>query len=586
MQNRFVTDALAAKLMQTLASDLGYSNLGRGLERDYYPIDPFELKKVLQVDGFLKKYIFQEDALTPEAVHEDSLNKFLANQHRITNHCTVYDKFLLTVMGYARGWIDNVLLDYDQDEHLDLCYFPRRASVGTPLQKATLCERWQRGLTGSYQHVDWFNKVYIPWLGHSAPRKRNGVLKHTPRIVDKLAATFVPKTWKSLRMIVPNTSIGGLYTNGLGRVIENRLRRCGYDISKLPDIHKSLARSSSKKRHLCTIDQSLASDNITRALVENLVPLRWFKRLDFGRIDRLELPGARIIKTNTFSMMGTGFTFPLQTLIFLGLLHGIYDTVFNRSRNAPRREISVFGDDIICPVEMKDFVIRVFADLGLQINVDKSFYTGAFKESCGGDYYHGLDVRPAFLPDGGRLTYSQKAAYLFKTFNALTKRWNLNDIPRTVSLLLQTMDKKFIVPLEFGDDAGLKLTLEEADQLGLKTPKRSIHGIFTFPYLSSRGLNKEVTYHEPYYWRHLHASAREHYHQSDTLDRVNFLTGVSRTGIETFQSELEARLHGRQKTKATVKGKTYIPIPGSIVCYVTAHGRTHNWGVREVASYI
>jgi len=54
--------------------------------------------------------------------------------------------------------------------------------------------------------------------------------------------------------------------------------------------------------------------------------------------------------------------------------------------------VRVFGDDIIVP---RDYVLSVVDELsafGHKVNVDKSFWTGRFRESCGKEYFDGHDV--------------------------------------------------------------------------------------------------------------------------------------------------------------------------------------------------
>jgi len=56
--------------------------------------------------------------------------------------------------------------------------------------------------------------------------------------------------------------------------------------------------------------------------------------------------------------------------------------------------VRVYGDDIIVPVDTLVHVIRYLEAFGLKVNTDKTFGTGKFRESCGGDYYDGVDVTP------------------------------------------------------------------------------------------------------------------------------------------------------------------------------------------------
>jgi hypothetical protein len=54
--------------------------------------------------------------------------------------------------------------------------------------------------------------------------------------------------------------------------------------------------------------------------------------------------------------------------------------------------VRVYGDDIIVPVGNVRSVIDSLEKLGFLVGLDKSFWNGRFRESCGGDYYAGEDV--------------------------------------------------------------------------------------------------------------------------------------------------------------------------------------------------
>jgi hypothetical protein len=57
----------------------------------------------------------------------------------------------------------------------------------------------------------------------------------------------------------------------------------------------------------------------------------------------------------------------------------------------------VYGDDIIVPAASYELLTRVLKQLGFEVNLDKSFATGPFRESCGADYFLGSQVRPLFM---------------------------------------------------------------------------------------------------------------------------------------------------------------------------------------------
>jgi hypothetical protein len=91
-----------------------------------------------------------------------------------------------------------------------------------------------------------------------------------------------------------------------------------------------------------------------------------------------------------FSSMGNGFTFELETLIFAALAAAVSDLTLGEN-------LFVYGDDIIVPTHASSNVLAVLRTFGFTPNTKKTFTSGSFRESCGGDYFLGYDVRSVFL---------------------------------------------------------------------------------------------------------------------------------------------------------------------------------------------
>jgi len=385
--------------------------------------------------------------------------------------------------------------------------FGKKSSVGVPMRKACEAERYEAPITGSHDHILWFDKLYSSFNKPAYNYAVNtAVNRKVPlyREIGMLEAVLVNKTWKSKRLIMPNTTLGTLYSSGLGRVIEDRLRVAGYDIKNLQVRHGQLAQLGSLTGSLVTADQSLASDNITVQLVDRIFPRSWASALKLGRIAEIEFYGHRF-QTETFSTMGIGFTFPLQTLVFLSLLLAIRDHI-GLDRSAV---VSVFGDDLIYDKRMHELVIRTFPKLGLVINEDKTFAEGNFRESCGYDYYHGVDVRPFHLArSDGDVSCSKKRfeAYLYKAFNGIKRRWNYAEVPATLDYVIGEIRKlrngrdPYLVPPDYPDTSGLKLTLQEIEEFGFKRPNRNRNMSFNFPYLAFQAKMRQEDRHAPYYF--------------------------------------------------------------------------------------
>jgi len=95
--------------------------------------------------------------------------------------------------------------------------------------------------------------------------------------------------------------------------------------------------------------------------------------------------------------MGSGYTFPCMALV----IHLAICTHVSKSLRIPyqhvMRNVYVYGDDIVVPVEWVDLAFKALTFVGLEVNKNKSYWRGPFRESCGGDYLHGNDVTPVRL---------------------------------------------------------------------------------------------------------------------------------------------------------------------------------------------
>lgn len=95
-----------------------------------------------------------------------------------------------------------------------------------------------------------------------------------------------------------------------------------------------------------------------------------------------------------FAPMGNALTFPVEELVFGSECQVIQEEMTGVT---DRPLWSVYGDDIIVPVEWYDTLVEYLSALGFIVNKDKSFSTGFFRESCGKEYFHGKDVSPLYF---------------------------------------------------------------------------------------------------------------------------------------------------------------------------------------------
>lgn len=226
-----------------------------------------------------------------------------------------------------------------------------------------------------------------------------------PVVVRPARLGFVPKTSKTDRTICVEPSLNALGQKGVGSYMKKRLGLFGVNLRD-QRINQNRALEGSISGRLATVDLSSASDTVSYALVMSLLPPEWFALLDRFRSESVEYENVTI-DLEKFSSMGNAYTFELESLIFFALSLSVCDflelcggPIFDKSRLLTRDfDVSVYGDDIILPVDAYPLLKRVLDWCGFEVNTKKSFSLGNFRESCGQDWFFGYDVRPWYLRD-------------------------------------------------------------------------------------------------------------------------------------------------------------------------------------------
>lgn len=273
-------------------------------------------------------------------------------------------------------------------------------------------------------------------------------------IIRSNKVTFVPKTSLIDRAISIEPHFNMFYQLGVGALLRRRLRSFGVDLNSQSDRNRILA-SRAHILGLATIDLSSASDTISRNLVKMLLPDDWFHLLDIGRVEYSTIRGEEI-KLQKFSGMGNGYTFELETILFLAL-----------ARASGDKKSVAFGDDIIIRSECAPRLISVFGYLGFQTNTKKTFLAGNFFESCGTDWLKGLNVRPFYLKGNYHDSTSAVISIANKIRIYSYRRNNYTSCDRRFLrpwIFCINRDRKAIktsIPLGYGDN-GLIRNFDEA----------------------------------------------------------------------------------------------------------------------------
>jgi hypothetical protein len=363
-----------------------------------------------QFVALVKKYPFTEEeslGFTPEST---AWKKFLAAEHsckRINQRFRAMRKVgyrYTHLLGEMRTYIRSVLGDSpDLNSIYDLCDFGPGASVGvsgnlTNMGRKILSASWSVSPTAlSYaMPALWRHEQFRCLILGKEPvcldydlfRSR---VSARIKFVTHNKISFVPKSYKTKRSIATEPLLNGYLQKGIDQFIRRNLLRRGIDLSD-QSVNSEMARVGSLGgfNPYVTLDLSSASDSLATGLVKDLLPSDWFDLLDRTRSHRYKYRGTSQ-RYHKFVSMGNGFCFPLQTLIFAAVCHAT--SVINGSPS----DFKVYGDDIVVRQSDALMVLEFLKFIGFRSNPDKTYIHGPFRESCGTDWYSGLDVRPAYL---------------------------------------------------------------------------------------------------------------------------------------------------------------------------------------------
>lgn len=474
--SEFSTDDVAVSVFNNLLSDFRsvHNNfapqatlLKRGKRETYRDLGLPDYRSTLvprfkayyQLDSLFKKYRFQDELMTEAELEKATYEKYNAFQAKRSQYGIMPYRAAL-VIKRARLICKDILANFDWDEVYENAQFGRNSSVGCNFANAYLDHKLAapEALTGTVCSQA-FTKGYLtgdPLLTRILKGKFICLHEALPLII-------VPKKYNIGRTIMPLTLFSLLLSHGLGKVVAQRLsnyrpkRGHRLNIKWLQAKHRDLVRQYSLDLTHATLDMSFGSENIISALLNMLLPRKWYNALKMT-FNRQNLQNGVSHYTESVLPMGNGATFPVETLIFYSLVRAIGDLL------GVSGTYSVYGDDVIVPSKIYRYVLAVFEDLGIAVNREKSFCLESFRESCGADYYNGASVRPFYMPDGmkcSRRNDPRYVSWLYKCVNGLLARWSPEEIPCTLkSLLIElavaTSGKVLAIPPSFPDGCGVK----------------------------------------------------------------------------------------------------------------------------------
>lgn len=322
-----------------------------------------------------------------------------------------------------------------------------------------------------YENYRRYTRNFAEWSNAEAIRS---IQYGEIRIVQGNCLSFVPKYTHISRSICTEPSLNMYYQLGLGQIITDRLKaHFGVDLELQQFRNRELARRGSLGEGYSTLDLESASDSISLGLCEAVLP-RWLNTI----LRKLRSPVTRIgdreHELNMVSTMGNGFTFPLQTVLFTCMVEAAarwrgfrlrYPRTFHsnvkvQTPGFPDQEglrddhgnFAVFGDDIICSEFITADVMRLLSMAGFHVNHSKSFVEGPFKESCGSDFYLGVNIRGVYIKS---LSDKQDFYSAINQLNLFSTRTGVS-LPTTIRWLLARVPWN-PVPRWEDDSAGVKV---------------------------------------------------------------------------------------------------------------------------------
>lgn len=409
---------------RSLTSDekKGWSVLSRLMElkvdpRDYSRDDAYKLMCDWQLSKLIAKYPFKGA-------------KFAAD-------CAAVDKFLSQELMNAQTnerWV-NPYQSFDvHDVRIIRRVQDRLAQILGPAptsEEVLSMSEWGPGTVAGYSFSSEETGPEFKFAarqtyssGLSDPKVRDAVVSiSNPRWSTYLKSTFGQEYWaipvpgdilftvlkefKVSRCATSVPSLNAWCQRGVGNIIRRNVRTSsGIDLDYQHAVNKEFARIGAATGIFSTLDAISASDSVCRNPVKFLVSNAWATILLSTASKSVQLPawfvqdlsGEKVLHSyEMLAPMGCGFTFEFESALFLAVCQAVVPPCLTRTGKPYwNKHVGVYGDDIIVPSAYAAEVTRVLQLLGIRINPAKSFCgkEPGFRESCGGDFFHGIPVRP------------------------------------------------------------------------------------------------------------------------------------------------------------------------------------------------
>jgi len=355
------------------------------------------------------------------------------------------------------------------------------SSIGVPFSDTSIERKFRYPISITSDCVALWQvyKQYDPQFADAICRLNESLIRDNIPELNVVAGSrtsTVPKSSDIDRMIGVEPVGNMFFQHGASHQLEDALKAVGLSFTRDPEKHRRMACYASITEGNATVDFSSMSDRVAIGIARAYLPESWFRLLMTIRCSRTEING-EWHELHMISTMGNATTFPIETLLLWALSMACVQvtrqqgtsTLPDLQKRDWKGSVSTFGDDCILPCDAVPLFFECAVKLGFKVNEEKSFYRDNeyFRESCGGDFYHGRDVRPFYL---GALPQTRSKialeAYLYSTINGvirkyiqyfgtLTYLYDKSLLAWLFSCLNLVTDYVKFVPEDYPDDSGI-----------------------------------------------------------------------------------------------------------------------------------
>lgn len=331
-------------------------------------------------------------------------------------------------LAYAETFVTGLVRTVSIDEVMAAGYFTPGASVHRTRKDSAVARKLEGGKLSAYHTCASFWRKVVQSSDCLTDISVN------PTAYCRLA--IVPKNEKENRIIAAEGELSLYLQRGIGVALRRRLKRVGCDLCDQQNNHLA-ARRASLSNDLVTVDFSAASDSFSLGLVKRVCPKGLLDLLLFCRAPAIlidVLGTTRYHQLEKISSMGNGYTFELETLLFLALARAA-----THYCGGDVNDVTVYGDDVILPRCAFNFFSEVMTKLGFLFNKSKTMTDFHLRESCGKFYHRGRDITPFYIR-GPYTTIFDKFLTLNNLMRWMTRTGNLYGAYRSLWLeLLNTI---------------------------------------------------------------------------------------------------------------------------------------------------